>query len=90
MNSWRAGCVETPTSGSEGGLRKRTGRRTGTAPQPDPYVWRQQAENLAESLGKGDRVMVTGRLQQQSWTAEDGSARSTVEVAADELGPSLR
>jgi hypothetical protein len=40
MNSWRAGCVETRTSGSEGGLRKRTGRKTGTAPQPDPYVWR--------------------------------------------------
>ena len=37
MNSWRAGCVETRTSGSEGGLRKRTGRKTGTAPQPDPY-----------------------------------------------------
>jgi hypothetical protein len=37
MNSWRAGCVETRTSGSEGGLRKRTGRKTGTAPRPDPY-----------------------------------------------------
>src|SRR5512132_1715794 len=35
--SWRAGCVETRTPGSEGGLRKRTGRKTGTAPQPDPY-----------------------------------------------------
>jgi hypothetical protein len=34
--------------------------------------------------------MVVGRLQQQSWTAEDGSARSTVEVVAEELGPSLR
>jgi hypothetical protein len=48
MNSWRAGCVETRTSGSEGGLRKRTGRKTGTAPQPDPYVWRDQAEHAAE------------------------------------------
>ena len=53
-------------------------------------VWRDQAEHAAESLGKGSRVVVVGRLQQQSWTAEDGSARSTVEVAADELGPSLR
>ncbi len=53
-------------------------------------VWRDQAEHAAESLGKGSRVVVVGRLQQQSWTAEDGSARFTVEVAADELGPSLR
>jgi single-stranded DNA-binding protein len=90
MNSWRAGCVETRTSGSEGGLRKRTGRKTGTAPQPHPYVWRDQAENVAETLSKGSRVVVVGRLQQQSWTAEDGSARSVVEVVAEELGPSLR
>ena len=43
----------------------------------------------ATSLAKGSRVVV-GRLQQRSWTAEDGSARSVVEVVADELGPSLR
>ncbi len=90
MNSWRAGCVETRTSGSEGGLRKRTGRKTDTAPQPDPYVWRDQAEHAAESLSKGIRVVVLGRLQQRSWTAEDGSAPSVVEVLAEELGPSLR
>jgi single-strand DNA-binding protein len=53
-------------------------------------VWRDQAEHAAESLAKGSRVVVVGRLQQRSWTAEDGSARSTVEVLADELGPSLR
>jgi single-strand DNA-binding protein len=51
-------------------------------------VWRDQAEHVAESLSKGSRVV--GRLQQRSWTAEDGSARSVVEVVADELGPSLR
>jgi single-stranded DNA-binding protein len=90
MNPWRAGCVETRTSGSEGGLRKRTGRKTDTAPQPDPYVWRDQAEHAAESLSKGRRVVVMGRLQQRSWTAEDGSARSVVEVVAGELGPCLR
>jgi single-stranded DNA-binding protein len=90
MNSWRAGCVETRTSGSEGGLRKRTGRKTGTAPQPDPYVWHDQAEHAAQSLAKGSRVVVLGRLQQRTWTAEDGSARSAVEVVADGLGPSLR
>jgi single stranded DNA-binding protein len=52
-------------------------------------VWRDQAEHVAESLSKGSRVVVVGRLQQRSWTAEDGSARSVVEVVAEELGPSL-
>jgi single-strand DNA-binding protein len=53
-------------------------------------VWRDQAEHAAQSLSKGSRVVVLGRLQQRTWTAEDGSARSTVEVVAEELGPSLR
>ena len=53
-------------------------------------VWRDQAEHASQSLSKGSRVVVVGRLQQRSWTAEDGSARSTVEVLAEELGPSLR
>jgi single-strand DNA-binding protein len=53
-------------------------------------VWRDQAKHVAESLSKGSRVVVVGRLQQRSWTAEDGSARSVVEVVAEELGPSLR
>ena len=53
-------------------------------------VWRDQAEHAAQSLAKGSRVVVMGRLQQRSWTAENGSARSVVEVVADELGPSLR
>src|SRR5215211_932100 len=53
-------------------------------------VWRDQAEHAAQSLSKGSRVVVVGRLQQRSWAAEDGSARSVVEVVAVELGPSLR
>jgi single-strand DNA-binding protein len=53
-------------------------------------VWRDQAEHAAQSLSKGSRVVVVGRLQQRTWTAEDGSARSAVEVVAEELGPSLR
>jgi single-strand DNA-binding protein len=53
-------------------------------------VWRDQAEHAAESLSKGGRVVVVGRLQQRAWTAEDGSARSVVEVVAEELGASLR
>src|SRR5215207_2115757 len=53
-------------------------------------VWRDQAEHAGQSLSKGSRVVVVGRLQQRMWTAEDGSARSTVEVLVEELGPSLR
>jgi single-strand DNA-binding protein len=53
-------------------------------------VWRDQAEHAAEPLSKGSRVVVVNRLQQRAWMAEDGSARSVVEVVADELGPSLR
>jgi single-strand DNA-binding protein len=52
-------------------------------------VWRDQAEHAAESLRRGSRVVVVGRLQPRSWTAEDGSARQAVEVVAEELGPSL-
>ena len=60
----------------------------GTAPKRGNV--RDQAEHAAESLAKGSRVVVMGRLQQRAWTAEDGAARSVVEVVAEELGPSLR
>lgn len=53
-------------------------------------VWRQYAENVAESLEKGSRVIVTGSLQQRSWETQDGERRSIVEVRIDEIGPSLR
>ena len=53
-------------------------------------AWRGQAEPVAESLSKGSRIVVIGRLQQRAWTAENGSARSVVEVVAEELGPSPR
>jgi single-strand DNA-binding protein len=52
--------------------------------------WRDMAENVAESLQKGARVVVVGRLQQRSWEDQDGNKRSTVEVQVDEVGPSLR
>jgi single-strand DNA-binding protein len=67
-----------------------SGRREQEASFFTVIVWRDQAEHAAESLTKGSRVVVVGRLQQRSWTAEDGNARSTVEVMAEELGPSLR
>jgi single-strand DNA-binding protein len=56
----------------------------------DVTCWQQMAENVAESVTKGARVVVTGRLDQRSWETQDGEKRSKVEVVADEIGPSLR
>jgi single-strand DNA-binding protein len=56
----------------------------------DIVCWRELAENVAESLTKGSRVMVSGRLDQRSWESDNGEKRSKVEVVADEIGPSLR
>lgn len=53
-------------------------------------VWREQAENAAESLDKGMRVVVIGRLSQRSWETQDGQKRSEVEISVDEVAPSLR
>jgi len=53
-------------------------------------AWRDLAENVSETLEKGSRVIVTGRLEQRSWETPDGDKRSVVEVVADEVGPSLR
>ncbi len=53
-------------------------------------LWREQAESVAESLQKGARVIVVGRLEQRSWETQEGDKRSVVEIAIDEVGPSLR
>ena len=53
-------------------------------------VWRQLAEHVAESLAKGDRAVVIGRLKSRSWETSEGDKRSVVEVEADEVAPSLR
>jgi single-strand DNA-binding protein len=53
-------------------------------------AWQQQAENAAESLTKGQRVVVTGRLKQRSYEASDGTRRTVYEVEADDVAPSLR
>jgi single-strand DNA-binding protein len=53
-------------------------------------VWREQAENVAESLVRGSRVVVSGRLTQRSWDDKEGNKRTTVELQADEVAPSLR
>ncbi|GMU78151.1 MAG: single-stranded DNA-binding protein [Acidimicrobiia bacterium] len=52
--------------------------------------WREMAENVAESIGKGTRVVVTGRLEQRSWETDNGEKRSVIEIVADEVAPSLR
>jgi single-strand DNA-binding protein len=67
-----------------------SGRREQEASFFTVVVWRDQAEHAEQSLSKGSRVVVVGRLQQRSWTGDDGSARSTIEVVAEEMGPSLR
>jgi single-strand DNA-binding protein len=56
----------------------------------DVVCWREMAENASESLARGSRVIVTGRLEQRSWETADGEKRSKIEVVADEIGPSLR
>src|SRR5438034_353433 len=53
-------------------------------------VWRQAAENVAESLQRGARVIVTGRLRQRSYETREGEKRTVIELEVDEIGPSLR
>ena len=52
--------------------------------------WAELAENVSESLAKGNRVVITGRLEQRSWETQDGEQRNVVEIIADEIAPSLR
>lgn len=56
----------------------------------DIVCWRDLAENVALSLVTGTRVVVTGRLEQQRWTTDDGEQRTRYELVADDIGPSLR
>ncbi len=52
--------------------------------------WRSLAENVAESIDKGDRVIVTGRLNWRSWETDAGEKRQVVDIQAEEVGPSLQ
>jgi single-strand DNA-binding protein len=52
--------------------------------------WGDLADHVSTSITKGTRVMVTGRMRQRSWETENGEKRSTFEIVADEVGPSLR
>jgi single-strand DNA-binding protein len=56
----------------------------------DVVCWRDLAEHVSGSLRRGDRVIVTGRLEQRSWETDQGEMRHKVEVVAEEIGPSLR
>jgi single-strand DNA-binding protein len=56
----------------------------------DVVCWRDLAENVALSLVKGSRVVVSGRLEQRTWETEEGDRRSRVELVADDIGASLR
>ena len=69
--------------GQDGEWQENTSFFTGT-------IWREQAEQVAESLQKGARVIVSGRLEQRSWETQEGDKRSVVEIQIDEIGPSLR
>lgn len=53
-------------------------------------IWRQAAENVAESLTRGSRVIVQGRLRQRSYETKEGEKRTVIELEVDEIGPSLR
>ena len=53
-------------------------------------VWREAAENIAESLQRGNRVLVTGRLKSRSYETKEGEKRTVIELEVDEVGPSLR
>ena len=56
----------------------------------DVITWRELAENVALSLTKGSRVLISGRLEQRSWETDAGERRSKVEIVADDIGASLR
>jgi len=70
-------------------------RESGTWRDGDPLflrcsLWREAAENAAESLTRGARVLVTGRLVQRSFETKEGEKRTVVELQVDEVGPSLK
>lgn len=56
----------------------------------DVVAWGSLGENVSESLSKGDRVIVVGRLQQRSWETQTGEKKAKVEIVADAIGPDLR
>jgi single-strand DNA-binding protein len=74
--------------------RRQPGQNGGWEDKLDGFFrcscWREMAETVAESLQKGTRVVLTGRLQQRSWEDQEGNRRSAIDIQVDEIGPSLR
>ncbi len=56
----------------------------------DVVCWREMAENVSETLTRGMRVVVVGRLDQRSWESKEGESRSKIEITAEDVAPSLR
>jgi single-strand DNA-binding protein len=76
---------------NSGRRNQQTGKwEEGEASFFDVVCFRELADNVAESLTKGTRVVVVGRLNQRSWETDSGEKRSKVEIVADEIAPSLR
>jgi len=76
-------------------FNKRRKNDDGTWEDGDPQFfevtcWKQLAENVSDSIEKGTRVLVAGRLEYQQWEDKEGGKRSKVQIVADEVGPSLR
>jgi single-strand DNA-binding protein len=90
----------TPSGAAVGKFRvastpRRFDRQTGEWRDGEPLflsctAWREMAENVAESLTRGSRVIVTGRLRQRSYETREGEKRTVIELEVDEVGPSLR
>ncbi len=75
---------------SRGWVNKQTNEREERTSFFNVIVWGEMADHCSESLQKGNRVIVTGRLEQRSWDTEQGEKKSIVEIVADEVAPSLR
>lgn len=84
----------TPVATFTVAVNHRTRDQSGQWKDGDPTfmrcnVWRQQAENVAESLTKGTRAIVVGRLRQRSWETPEGQKRTVVEIEVESVGPAL-
>ena len=84
----------TPVANFDVAVNRRTRDETGGFKEGEPSffrcnVWRQQAENVAESLNKGTRVVVCGWLRQRSWETPEGQKRTVVEIEVESCGPAL-
>lgn len=69
---------------------ERNGQQVEEVSYFDVTCWGTLADNVASSLAKGNRVMVSGQLEQRSWDTPDGQKRSKIEIKADDVAPSLR